>query len=163
MKKKYGIKRMMAYLCGMVMLSCLTACGGGDDGNNGGQSGGGGSTSSMSATMTADGSSIQVTVTPLDCPIQSAVAQDNWLGVKVVTYTSGSPVVKLTATSNPNTEERRTKVIIVGTSQDKVALTVIQKGKSSDPSGGNTIEDTHETVTDQPAYAPDRQDSQSLK
>jgi hypothetical protein len=158
MEKKYGMKRMMAYVCGLVMMCCFTACGGGggDDGETGGQGGGGGNTSSMSATIQADGAATLVTVTPLDCPIQSALAQDNWLSVEVVTYTSGSPVVKLTATSNPNTSERRTKVMIVGTSEAKVALTVTQKGKSATPSDDGTIEDTHETVTDQPAYAPER-------
>lgn len=153
MEKKYGMKRVMAYVYGLVMMCCFTACGGGGDD---GEKGGGGNTSSMSVTIQADGASTLVTVTPLDCPIQSALAQDSWLSVEVVTYTSGSPVVKLIATSNPNTSERRTKVMIVGTSEAKVALTVTQKGKSSSPSGGNTIEDTHETVTDQPAYAPDR-------
>ena len=73
-----------------------------------------------------------------------------------MTYTSGAPVVVFTATSNPNTSERNTKVIIVGTSQDKVSITVTQKGASSTPSDGGTIEDTHNTVTDQPAYAPQR-------
>lgn len=154
MEKKYDMKRVIVYVCGMVMLCCLAACGGGGD--DGGQGGGGGNTSSMSATIQADGASTVVTVTPLDCPIQSALAQDNWLSVEVVTYTSGSPMVKLTATSNPGTAERRTKVMIVGTSEAKVALTVTQKGKSATPSDDGTIEDTHETVTDQPAYASER-------
>lgn len=155
-KKTLDMKRMLAYVCSIAVLCCLSACGGGDgDDDNGG---GGGSTSNMSTTMVAEAASVLVTVDALDCPITSAVAQDSWLTVEVMPYTSGAPMVKLTATSNPNTQERKTKVVIKGTSQDMVRLTVTQKGKTapSDDEEGTGIEDTHDSVTDQPAYAPAR-------
>lgn len=161
-KKILGIKRMLMYMCSLVLLCCLAACGGGggDDDDDGG---GGGGTSNMSTTMAAEGASILVTVEALDCPITSAVAQDNWLTVEVMPYTSGAPMVKLTAGSNPNTGERKTRVIITGTSQETVKLTVTQKGKQTPPTDdgdeeeeGTGIEDTHNSVTDQPAYAPVR-------
>lgn len=153
------MKKALVFLCSITMLCCFAACGGNDEEeDNGGGSGSNPKTSSMSATIDAEGSPTQVTVTPLDCPITSATVQDNWLTVEVMTYTSGAPVVKLTATSNPKTSERKTKVIIVGTSQDKVNLTVTQKGASPTPtpSEEETIEQTHNTVTDQPAYARTR-------
>ena len=163
MKKIYNIrksirmKKALVFLCSITMLCCFAACGGNDEEeDNGGGSGSNPKTSSMSATIDAEGSPTQVTVNPLDCPITSTAVQDDWLTVEVMTYTSGAPVVVFTATSHPNTSERNTKVIIVGTSQDKVSITVTQKGASSTPSDGGTIEDTHNTVTDQPAYAPQR-------
>lgn len=160
MKKIYNIqhsihiKKVLVFLCSMAILYCFAACGKDKDEDTGG--GSGPKASSMSVTIDAEGSPTQVTVNPLDCPITSTAVQDNWLTVEVMTYTSGAPVVVFTATSNPNTSERNTKVIIVGTSQDKVSITVTQKGASSTPSDGGTIEDTHNTVTDQPAYAPQR-------
>jgi hypothetical protein len=36
-------------------------------------------------------------------------------------------------------------------------LTVIQKGQASAPSDHDPIEDAHDVVTDQPAYAPIRE------
>lgn len=57
---------------------------------------------------------------------------------------------------NPSTAERRTKVLITTYSQKRLELTVIQKGQTTAPSDHDPIEDVHDVVTDQPAYAPIR-------
>ena len=132
------------------MLLCLMACSGSDNSDDGGKN------SSQTVTMPAEASSLLVTLNERDEPIESATAQDNWMSVDVMPYTSGAPMVKLTAARNPATSELRTRAIIETLSKAKVNLTVIQKGLSSELSEGNSIEDTHDVVTDQPAYAPER-------
>lgn len=99
---------------------------------------------------------MQVSLDKLNDAIETANAMDHWLSVAVVPYTSGAPVVKLSATSNTSTAERRTKVLITTYSQKRLELTVIQKGQTTAPSDHDPIEDAHDVVTDQPAYAPIR-------
>ena len=137
----------------MIALFVVTACG--SDGG-GGDEGSPAKVYSQSVTMQAEASNQQVTLSNLNAPIEATSVQDSWLTVEVIPYTSGAPVVKLTATANPNTTERRTKVIFRATSQDRVELTVTQKGKTPTPPEDNTIEGLHDVVTDQPAYAPAR-------
>ena len=137
----------------MIALFVVTACG--SDGGGGDE----GSTVyvySQSIEVQAEASNQQVTLSNLNAPIEAISVQDNWLKVEAMPYTSGAPVVKLTATDNPNTTERRTKVIVRATSQDRVELTVTQKGKTPAPPEDDTIENLHDVVTDQPAYAPTR-------
>lgn len=146
-------RSFLSYLLSMAVLFCMTACssGGGEGGNGGKES------SSQTVTMAAEASSQLVTLTKMTAPIASAVASDSWLTVEIKPYTSGAPTVKLTVTANPNTTERRTKVIAVSTNEERVELTVTQKAKADSPSEGGTVAETHEEVTDQPAYAPLRQ------
>ena len=111
---------------------------------------------SQSVTIPAEVSTQQVALDKLNTSIEEIAVQANWLTIEKMPYSSGNPVVKLSAISNPNTTERRTKVVIVATSQDKVELTVIQKARPSTPSDDSTIDETHDVVTDQPAYVPSR-------
>ena len=97
-----------------------------------------------------------MTLDKLSEAVESFTVKDNWLTVTLTPYTTGAPIVKLNATNNPNTEERKTMVSVVTKSQVRLELTVIQKGKPEEAPEGDTIEDTHNTTTDQPAYAPRR-------
>lgn len=144
------MKKSVLYYLIISMLLLTGACSGGSDGE-------GSTTASQSVTIQAEASTMQVSLDKLSDAIETATAVDGWLSVTVVPYTSGSPVVKLNATSNPDTGERRTKVIIITYSQTKMELTVIQKGQASAPSDHDPIEDAHDVVTDQPAYAPIRE------
>lgn len=147
------MKKIIFYFLSLAALCSFSACsGGGDDGV--------GNISTQSVTMPAEASIMLVTLDKLGESVGVATPQDSWISVTIMPYTSGAPVVKLSAQANPNTKERKTKVIITTSSQNKMELTVVQKAKSSSPSpspsGENTIEDTHDVVTDQPAYASQR-------
>ena len=142
--------KILSFMLGIAVMFCITAytsCGGSDDDDV---------SFSQSVTIPAESTSVLVTLDKLSSAVESFTVKDNWLTVTLTPYTTGAPIVKLNATNNPNTEERKTKVSFVTKSQVRLELTVIQKGKPAVAPEGNTIEDTHNTETDQPAYAPKR-------
>lgn len=151
------MKRTALYVLSMAALLLTAACSGGGGGSDEGSPA---KVYSQSVTIPAEGTNQLVTLNNLTAPIEAVSALDSWLTVEAATYTSGAPAVRIKATANPNTTERRTKANVVTTSQEKLELTVVQKGQTPTPPEGNTIEDTHNTVTDQPAYAPARPQSQ---
>lgn len=145
-------RSILSYLLSMAVLFYITACSSGGDGGDGSSE-----FSSQTITMAADASSQLVTLEKMTTFIASAAASDSWLTVEVMPYTSGTPTVKLTATANTNTTERRTKVIVFSINEERVELTVTQKARTVSPSDDSNVEVTHEVVTDQPAYAPQRE------
>lgn len=99
------------------------------------------------------------TLTDLKDRISNIGNTSAWLTVTLLTYSTGSPKVQLSYEENDG-GERSVVVEITDTKGNKVLLTVKQQVKDSDPSpdpGSNDdqdtgIEDTHNTVTNQPAF-----------
>ena len=145
------MNKILSYMLSIAVMVGVTAyssCGGSDSDDD--------ASFSQSVTIPAESTSVLVTLDKLSEQVESFTVKDNWLTVSLTPYTSGAPIVKLNATNNPNTEERKTMVSVVTKSNVRLELTVIQKGKPAVAPEGNTIEDTHNTETDQPAYAPHR-------
>ena len=145
------MNKILSFMLSIAVMVCITAyssCGGSDEEDN--------ASYSQSVTIPAESTSVLVKLEKLSESVESFTVKDNWLTVTLTPYTSGAPVVKLNATNNHNTEERKTMVVVATKSQVRLELTVIQKGKPAVAPEGNTIEDTHNTETDQPAYAPVR-------
>ena len=130
----------------MMTVLLLTACSKNDDDVE--------DTLYQTVTMAADANNTIVTLNKLNEGIESAKAMDEWLTVSIVPYTAGNPMLKLNASVNPNKTERKTKVIVISVSGSRIEITVIQKGQPEKTPEGNTIEDTHDIETDQPAYIP---------
>ena len=147
------MKEIRIFFQSIVAIICITAClacGGGGDGDESGAS------FKKSVTIPAESSSILVTLDEVREPVESFKVKDSWLTVTVTPYTTGAPTLKLSVTSNTSTDERKTIVSVVTESGAKLELTVIQKGKPNTQQEDNTIEGTHNSETDQPAYAPMR-------
>lgn len=142
--------KKILYLFSMVMCFCMVACS--DNDGDGDKS----TIPSQSVTIPANATNLVVTLEGLDSPIESAIPQDTWLSVNVMPYESGAVTVKISATNNSNADKRITKVAILTTTGKRMELNVTQKGQSSDSSDDSTIEELHDDVTDQPAYAPVR-------
>ena len=144
------MKKTISTILSIALFVCVMAYSGcGSDSNDE-------ASFSQSVTIPAETASILVSLDKLNEPVESFKVKDSWLNVTLAPYTSGAPVVKLNATNNPNTTERKTMVSIETKTHVRVELTVIQKGKPEAQPEGNTIEDTHDTETDQPAYVPKR-------
>ena len=144
------MKKILSFMLSVALVICITAyssCGGSDDDD---------ASFSQSVTIPAESTTVLVTLDKLSEAVESFTVKDNWLTVTLTPYSTGAPIVKLNATNNPNTEERKTMVSVVTKSQVRLELTVIQKGKPEEAPEGDTIEDAHNTTTDQPAYAPRR-------
>ena len=75
-----------------------------------------------------------------------------WLSVSALTYTSGSPQIKIIANPN-NGGERKHKVEIQTVYNDKLTLTVVQAAKEHISSD---IEDIHNETSSNPAYSKNR-------
>ncbi|MBR1667932.1 MAG: hypothetical protein IJ693_06605 [Bacteroidaceae bacterium] len=134
---------------------CLFACDGDD---NGGVEEPKPQTYTQSVTMQAIADDKVVVLEKLNAPIVEMTSYATWLQVEQEPYTSGSPSVRLIVEANPNTSEREARVIVTTYSKDRLDLTVIQDAKGETPSEEEdyTIENTHDAVTDQSAYAPIR-------
>ena len=142
------MKTINLYALALIALFCFTNCSGGEESLK--------PALSQPVTLAAEATNILVTLDILKEPVETAIAADNWLTVSVVPYTSGSPMLRLNATVNPNNAERKTKVIVTTTSKKKYDLIVQQKAKPAVTPEGTTIEDKHDSQTDQPAYSPKR-------
>lgn len=142
------MNRILSYIVSAALLFTMISCSKSGSGEEG--------TIKQNVTMDAEASSILVTIERLNEPIVSVRSGDNWLMASFIPYTSGGAMVKLEAKSNPDTKERKTMVYIQAESGMKVELTVVQSGKTPEPPEGTTIEDSHNRVTDQPAYVPRR-------
>lgn len=102
----------------------------------------------QSATLTAKGDALKVTLNELNSSISSVNNTANWLTATPQYYTSGHPQIELQATENTTGSERKTEVAVLASSGEKVVLTVMQEAA---PVG---IDDMHDEKTDKPAYAP---------
>ena len=137
------MNRILSYIVSAALIITIASCSKSGSGEEG--------TIKQNVTMEAEASSILVTIERLNEPIVSVRSGDNWLTASFIPYTSGAAMVKLEAKSNPDT-----KVYIQAELGMKVELTVVQSGKTPEPPEGTTIEDSHNSVTDQPAYTPRR-------
>ena len=141
-----------AYILASMAVFLLTACGGGssDDGDGSTPDG---QTNRQSVTLSATNADMVVTLNKLTTEIQTVTGAANWLTVIKESYTSGAPTLRLTATDNvkdgETTGNRSCNVTIIAKSGDKVILTVTQEGSESKTG----IDDSHDVMTDQPAYS----------
>ena len=103
---------------------------------------------SLGLTMSGNAAEEDFTLDILKKAIKSIDYSATWLSVQQNAYTSGAPSVKITVQANPTADPREATVSIIATNGDQLTLTVTQEGKISD-----SIEDIHNTETDQPAYS----------
>lgn len=110
-----------------------------------------GKTYQQNVTLDAQGTEQTVTLNDLKSKIDNVEnSNSSWLTILQNTYTSGSPSIIVRATERTETTERSGNVTITAQSGDKVILSVTQKGAEEQNTG---IDDSHDVVTDQPAYS----------
>ena len=99
--------------------------------------------------MTAGGSEVVVALTGLSAAISRTSGSASWLTITPLSYVSGTPQVKLTATANLLTESRQQDITFFA-AKDTLLLTVHQKGAEV---GNTDVYNPTDTPTDQPAYS----------
>lgn len=92
-----------------------------------------------------------ITLGNLTEAVSTVECGERWLAAEKLAYTSGSPQLKLTATANDDTAERKAMVTVTAVNGDKVLLAVTQAGRTFG------IDDIHNTESDQPAYSRQQQ------
>lgn len=148
------MKRISIFCIALLGLMMVVACGGDNDNYTiDPSSPDDPQLYSQSEVMEAKGGDITVKLNSLKSSVSNIAYGSNWLTVTKQSYTSGAPTLLLTASENTETTERQCEVMVTASNGDKVKLTVTQKAKESqeDKTG---IDDTHESETDQTAYAP---------
>jgi len=101
----------------------------------------------------------EVRVSNLTTAIEGIEQGDTWVTATKMSYTSGSPSIRLDVQANTGTQERQTN-IITGTDEKRVILTVKQVKPGDTPDENHEsehvdygIDDPHDTQSDQPAYS----------
>jgi hypothetical protein len=148
----------LVYMLVSIAVLLFAACGGSSSDDEGGSTPAGstspnGQTYQQSVTLSATDADKTVTLNKLTSAIQTYSGGADWLTVLKENYISGSPALRLKATNNERdgetTQARSCNVTIVSTSGNKVILTVTQDG--AERKAG--IDDSHDVVSDQPAYS----------
>ena len=142
------MKHRISYIMSIAIICSIVACSKGSNDEEG--------TIKQNISMAAEASSILVNIDRMNEPIVHVRSGENWLTASAIPYTSGAAMVKLEAKSNPETNERQTIVYVQAESGKKAELKVVQKAKAPSSPEGTTVEDSHDRVTDQPAYTPKR-------
>ena len=109
-----------------------------------------GQTYQQSITLDVQGTEQTITLNDLKSKIDDVKNSVDWLTVLIKPYTSGSPVVLVSAKEHTDTQPRSADVTITDTNGDKVVLAVTQEGTEELKTG---IDDSHDVPTDQPAYS----------
>lgn len=102
--------------------------------------------------MPAEASENVVALTPLSSAVSRTAGSASWLTITTLSYSSGTPQVKVAATANVLTEARQQNVTFYA-AKDTLLLTVRQSGAKA---GGTDVANPNDTPTDQPAFAPRR-------
>lgn len=115
-------------------------------------------TFSQTVNVSAEKSTQTVTLSNLKLAISNISQSDDWCKATIQSYTSGSPSIKLEIAENTTGNARHSNIVITDTYGNKVLLAVnqVKKGDTPNPNpdtNKNGIEDSHDVVTDQPAYA----------
>ena len=145
------MKQIKAIMIMAVCLVLFTACPGKHNDPD---------TFERSLELSAESGSKTYTANDLKAEIKSVTAPASWLTATAQAYSGGSPKVTLAYTENTG-GERQAVVTITDTGDNKVFLTVKQLKPGEKPETkpdqdqeqGYGIDDTHDTVTDQPAYS----------
>lgn len=146
--------KTIKFLVGLCVATfVLAACGGGGDGGNGGSSSSDpinveptGKTYSAELELPAEASAQTVNLDKLSSAISAIQCSESWLTVEKQAYTSGTPQVKVSWTENTTDNERKCNVTVTTLTSDKLIIAVTQKAKEVDTG------ESHDTVTDQPAF-----------
>lgn len=152
------MKQSAFKILALICLLAFAACGKDEKTTttNGGGGGGGGSAPtsqsySQSVTIPAQKGEEVITLLNLSSSVSSVDTTPSWLVVSPQYYSSGAPTLKLEFEENTEAEERSCTVTIYASNDDKVNLTITQKG-TEEKTG---IDDVHDQQTDQPAYSPE--------
>ena len=71
----------------------------------------------------------------------------DWITITIPSYSSGAPKIEITWKNNDTADKRVATVLLKTAESDQITLTINQDVKSS-------IDDIHNTQTDQPALSP---------
>ena len=137
---KYIINSVFTILTIVTIFVTIAACGNNDETGEYRQS------VILPATQTYK----TIELISLDAEISRIEGGADWLTVRTNSYQSGNPSIILAVTDNMSEVTRICVLILYTTKGDKLLLTVSQEG--ADPIN-DSIEDSHDIVTDQPAYS----------
>ena len=146
------MKNIKQYILACVALFMLTACP--DDTTT--TTNESGDTNREELTLPSNATEQTVTLYKLSSSIQTISSTPSWLKVDKMSYSSGSPQIKLSSEENTAMDERKCNVNIMDISGGKLTLYITQRGFSKEDSEGKGMDDYHNTQTDNPAYSPRR-------
>ena len=137
------MKNYKLYLFAAMAIFLLAACGGDDKPE-------GEKTFQQSVTLSATNADETVILTGLTKEIDEIEGGADWLTVIKQAYSERAQSLRLKATDNDSENPRSCTLTITVTNGDKVVIAVTQHGAEKKTTG---IDDSHDIVTDQPAYS----------
>lgn len=141
----------MTALCAVLMLA---ACGGGDGGGSSDPEPYVPKTTSAELAFGYEASTQTTSIDVFTSDITAITGATEWLHLTKQPYTSGAPSVKIVVDENLTLSERKTNVTMTSKLGDRLILNVTQAAHPAEPNTG--ADDSHDNVSDQPAYAPQR-------
>lgn len=147
-----SMKNIKLYILTCLTVFTLMACGGSDNSDESvvDPPTPEGRFYQQSVTLPSENADTTITLNNLSTSISSINGGADWLTALKQSYSSGAPSVRLKATDNESESERKCSLTITAQNGDQVVLAVIQQGVGQLPTG---IDDSHNVITDQPAYS----------
>ena len=99
--------------------------------------------------LNATDTTLVINIDKLYSPITEIQNSAEWLEIEILTYTTGSPQLKVTCLENNLPNKRIISILIKNKEGDEITLIITQNVKSA-------LEDLHNNISDQPALAHKR-------
>ena len=142
------VKTMKLYMNFSVLVLLLVSCGG-DGGSEAPYTP---KTFSQEIKISSNAAEQVLTLDKLDAAIESISGTTDWFRAVKDDYWSGSPIVKISVLENLTLADRKCIVKITTTKQDVLVINVTQEAHAAETNTG--VDDSHDNVSNQPAYAP---------
>ena len=109
----------------------------------------------MRCDMPAEASEKTVALTGLTTAITKQVQaiETSWLTVTQQPYTSGTPKVNVACTENKENNRRVMDIVFLANNDRDTLMLTVRQDAASASTGGTDVDNTHDNVTDQPAFA----------
>lgn len=136
----------------LAIISCLmlTSCpGGGSGGGEDVKPVNPGRDYNESYNIPASGCDEVYHLYKLNSKITSSPSTPSWLTISILSYTSGTPSIKITAQPNPDNTERKCNVVLKAENNDRLTIAITQAKKEVQTGIG----DVHNNTSGNPAYS----------
>lgn len=141
------MKKIMKYLLCVIGIMMLTACSSDSDPAPNATPDDP-QTYKQTVSLPYTASEITVTLDNLKSEISGIYNVPSWMTIDKLSYSSGSPKIKISHLKNTELKTRECTVVVIAKSGDKVELTITQDALPE----GTGIDDIHNGSTDQPGY-----------
>lgn len=137
--------RYMTALCAVLLLA---ACGGGGDGEAAYEP----KTGSSELTVESAGLDKTENITIFGDEVANISGSTTWC--RVTKASQGTTYIRIVVDENLTLSERKANVTVTSKLGDRLLLNITQKAHPAEPN--TDVDDSHDNVSDQPAYAPVR-------